>query len=107
MVPVIVTWRDAYFDFERSGGIDERDDYLVETMGWADPSEAGPFLSIVAERLPSEDGERAVTHIPVESVVRVYELSQGLDWFTLDGWTRSHEAGDRVREIPGGFVQEY
>ena len=61
---VRVLWRDAHFDYEEA---DPHPDYLVVTLGFVVSS--GPaFLSIAAERLP-DGGHRAVTHIPLESVV--------------------------------------
>jgi hypothetical protein len=57
---VLVTYRDAHFDFD---GPTERSDYLVRVVGWI--VEDGPlFLSIGSERLPDGDGFRAITHIP-------------------------------------------
>jgi hypothetical protein len=64
---VIVTWRDAYFDFDRSGEIEIREDYLVRTVGYV-ISEGPRFISLAQELLPDGDC-RAVTNIPVESVV--------------------------------------
>ena len=68
---VLVTWRDAWFDFEQPDGAEPRSDYLVTTVGFV--VGRGPrFLSVAQEVLPEGDGCRAVTHIPlsvVESVV--------------------------------------
>jgi hypothetical protein len=58
----LIRWRDAYFDFDRGGDIPDRDDYIVETVGWTEDREK--FLTINSERLPEEDGYRAASHIP-------------------------------------------
>jgi len=70
---VMVTWRDAYFDFDQQGAEDPRSDYLVHTVGFL-LSETPKFISLAQEILPDGDGYRAVTHIPrsiVESIVRL------------------------------------
>lgn len=70
---VLVTWRDAFFDFERGAGQDDRADYLVHTVGFL--LERGPrFLRLAQEVLPDGDGFRAVTHVPVSVVERVEHL---------------------------------
>lgn len=70
---VLVTWRDAWFDFDGDDASEGRSDYLVTTVGFV--LKDGPrFLSIAQEILPDGDGFRAVTHIPrsvVESIVPV------------------------------------
>jgi hypothetical protein len=64
---VLVTWRDAWFDFEESDAEDARSDYLVTTVGFL--VRRGPrFVSIAQEILPDGDGFRAITHIPVAVV---------------------------------------
>jgi hypothetical protein len=71
---VLVTWRDAHFDFELADAHDARHDYLVHTVGFllAD----GPrFVSIAQEVLPHDDGFRAVTHVPKGVVERIQPLS--------------------------------
>lgn len=88
---VKVTWRDAWFEFERGGGASDRDDYLVVTYGIIDTDERGRFLSVVSEELPDEDGERAVTHVPRVGVVEVDDLSVIVP----------------TQHIPEWFVQEY
>lgn len=86
----LVRWRDAYFEFDRSADVTEREDYLVETVGWVDEDADGHFLSIVGEKLPEDDGERAVTNVPKDNVIRVVPLTataqQGPvpDWFTQE-----------------------
>lgn len=84
----LVRWRDAYFEFDRSGGVSERDDYLVETVGWVDESQEGPFLSIVGEKLPEDDGERAVTNVPKDNVVSppVYLVPVRADSMPVPDW---------------------
>ena len=70
---VMVTWRDAYFDFDQQGSEDSRSDYLVHTVGFL-LNDGAKFISLAQEILPDGDGYRAVTHIPrsiVESMVRL------------------------------------
>jgi hypothetical protein len=70
---VMVTWRDAYFDFDQQSPEEPRADYLVHTVGFL-LSDGPKFLSLAQEVLPDGDGYRAVTHIPrsiVESIVRL------------------------------------
>lgn len=64
---VLVTWRDAWFEFDEPDPDDVRADYLVSTVGFL--VRKGPrFLSVAQEILPEGDGFRAVTHIPVAVV---------------------------------------
>jgi hypothetical protein len=58
----LVTWRDAWFEFDQP---EDRDDYLVETVGWV--TEDDVWLHVTAENTP--DGPRAVSHIPKVLVV--------------------------------------
>lgn len=82
---VLVTWRDAWFDFDEPDPEDVRADYLVTTVGYL--VRKGPrFVSVAQEILPDGDGFRAVTHIPVpvvESVSRLHGTgaAEGLDQF--------------------------
>ena len=70
---VLVTWRDAFFDFERDAGASDRPDYLVRTVGFL--LERGPrFLRLAQEVLPDGEGFRAVTHVPVTVVERLETL---------------------------------
>lgn len=69
---VVVTWRDAYFDFDFDS---RRDDYLVRTVGFVVDSDSDTFLSVAAEELPHDDGWRAVTNIPISLVVGWKEVS--------------------------------
>jgi hypothetical protein len=71
--PVMVEWRDAYFDFSRDGeGLSDRDDYRVTTYG--ELLSDGPlFFDVAAELLPDGD-QRAVTHIPVELVLSCHVM---------------------------------
>lgn len=70
---VLVTWRDAFFDFERDAGTLDRADYLVRTVGFL--LERGPrFLRLAQEVLPDDEGFRAVTHVPVTVVERIDHL---------------------------------
>ena len=70
---VLVTWRDAWFDFDEPDPEDARADYLVSTVGFLVRS--GPrFVSVAQEVLPDGDGFRAVTHIPVAVVEAIAQL---------------------------------
>jgi hypothetical protein len=70
---VLVTWRDAWFDFDEPDPEDARADYLVNTVGYLVRS--GPrFVSVAQEVLPDGDGFRAVTHIPVAVVEAIAQL---------------------------------
>jgi hypothetical protein len=70
---VLVTWRDAWFDFEEPDPEDVRADYLVNTVGYL--VRRGPrFVSVAQEILPDGDGFRAVTHIPVAVVETIATL---------------------------------
>lgn len=74
---VLVTWRDAWFDFDQLDAEDARSDYLVTTVGFL--VRHGPrFVSIAQEILPDGDGFRAITHIPV-SVVETMSPLHGPD----------------------------
>jgi hypothetical protein len=71
---VLVTWHDAFFDFDQTGPDDCRSDYLVRTVGFL-VHEGARFVSIAQEVLPDGEGFRAVTHIPrsiVESLVSLH-----------------------------------
>jgi hypothetical protein len=70
---VLVTWRDAWFDFDEPDPEDVRADYLVRTVGYL--VRRGPrFVSVAQEILPDGDGFRAVTHIPVAVVETIASL---------------------------------
>ena len=72
---VLVTWRDAWFDFDEPDPEDARADYLVSTVGFL--VRQGPrFVSVAQEILPDGDGFRAVTHIPVAVVEKISPLSE-------------------------------
>jgi hypothetical protein len=73
---VLVTWRDAWFDFDQALDEDERPDYLVRTVGFV-VREGPRFVSIAQELLPDDDGFRAVTHIPWSVVEGVVTLDPG------------------------------
>lgn len=66
----LVFWRDAFFDAFGTEGAP--DDYVVKTVGWV--REEGRFLKIVSERLPDGAGERSVTYVPLENVIRRHAL---------------------------------
>jgi hypothetical protein len=72
---VLVTWHDAWFDFDQTGPEDCRPDYLVRTVGFL-VSDGARFVSVAQEVLPDGDGFRAVTHIPrsiIESITMLLE----------------------------------
>ena len=72
---VLVTWRDAWFDFDEPDPEDARADYLVSTVGFL--VRQGPrFVSVAQEVLPDGDGFRAVTHIPVAVVEKISPLHE-------------------------------
>ena len=71
---VLVTWRDAWFDFEEPDPEDVRPDYLVNTVGYL-VRRTPRFVSVTQEILPDGDGFRAVTHIPVAVVQTIAPLS--------------------------------
>jgi hypothetical protein len=75
---VVVTWRDAFFDFDQKDAGDCRADYLVHTVGFL-LAEGPKFVSLAQEVLPDGDGFRAVTHIPVSIVERVAQLTIDVD----------------------------
>jgi hypothetical protein len=75
---VLVTWHDAWFDFEEADPEDCRSDYLVRTVGFL-VNEGPRFLSIAQEILPDGDGFRAVTHIPASIIEAVVTLSAEAD----------------------------
>jgi hypothetical protein len=68
---VMVTWRDAFFDFDKVTADEFRTDYLVNTVGFL-VSDGPTFVSLAQEVLPDDEGYRAVTHIPravIETIV--------------------------------------
>jgi hypothetical protein len=72
---VVVTWRDAWFDFDEPDPEDVRSDYLVRTVGFL--LRQGPrFVSVAQELLPEGDGFRAVTHIPTAVVEKIASLRE-------------------------------
>jgi hypothetical protein len=73
---VLVTWRDAWFDFDQADDEDERPDYLVRTVGFV-VREGPRFVSIAQELLPDGDGFRAVTHIPWSVIEGIVTLDPG------------------------------
>jgi hypothetical protein len=72
---VLVTWHDAWFDFDQQDPEDCRADYLVRTVGFL--VDDGPrFVSVAQEVLPDGDGFRAVTHIPRSIIEHVMDLGE-------------------------------
>ena len=76
--PVLVLWRDAWFDPDQCGENEWRDEYLVSSVGFI-VRETDTVLSIAMERLPDEDGYRAVTHVPWGMIVEVRSLEHHAD----------------------------
>lgn len=75
---VVVTWRDAWFDFDQPDPEEIRDDYLVTTVGYVVRN--GPrFVSLAQEILPDGDGYRAVTHIPRSVICDVRTIEVGVE----------------------------
>jgi hypothetical protein len=75
---VLVTWHDAWFDFDQQDVDDCRADYLVRTVGFL--VDDGPrFVSVAQEVLPDGDGFRAVTHIPRSIIEDLEELVPGTE----------------------------
>jgi hypothetical protein len=72
---VLVTWHDAWFDFDQQDPEDCRTDYLVRTVGFL-VDDGSRFVSVAQEVLPDGDGFRAVTHIPRSIIERVTRLSE-------------------------------
>ncbi|MGH7541667.1 MAG: hypothetical protein ACRELC_11770 [Gemmatimonadota bacterium] len=70
---VMVTWRDAWFEFEEADPDDARSDYLVTTVGFL-VRQGSRFVSVAQEILPDGDGFRAVTHIPLPVVRSIATL---------------------------------
>jgi hypothetical protein len=92
---VLVTWRDAWFDFDQSN--DDRADYLVSTVGFV-VGEDPRFVSVAQEVLPDGDGFRAVTHIPrsvVESIVPLSSVQEPTGLYSEPG---AEVAPDRRRD---------
>ena len=73
---VLVSWHDAWFDFDQPTIDDSRPDYLVKTVGFL-VSEGARFLSVAQEVLPDGDGFRAVTHIPLSIIESIVSLDEG------------------------------
>jgi hypothetical protein len=80
---VLVTWRDAWFDFDEPDPEDARADYLVHTVGFL-VRKGSRFVSVAQEMLPDGDGFRAVTHIPVAVVETISSLHAPDDAGTID-----------------------
>ena len=75
----LVTWRDAHFKQDDEDNWAE--DYIIQTVGWATVD--GRWLRIESERTP--DGPRAITRVPLESVLEKFSLGPG--WLAKDGGT--------------------
>jgi hypothetical protein len=81
---VLVTWRDAFFDFDQKTAEDFRSDYLVHTVGFL-VADGPTFVSLAQEVLPDDEGYRAVTHIPRAVVERIVTLERALDTSAVTG----------------------
>ena len=92
---VLVTWRDAWFDFDQALDDDERPDYLVRTVGFV-VREGPRFVSIAQELLPDDDGFRAVTHIPWSVVEGIVTLDLGVSTISAPQPLYSPGAGAEV-----------
>jgi hypothetical protein len=66
----LVSWRDAHF--KQDDESDWADDYIIQTVGWT--SLDGRWLRIESERTP--DGPRAITRVPLESVLGKEQLGE-------------------------------
>jgi len=77
---VLVTWHDAWFDFDQQDPEDCRTDYLVRTVGFL-VGDGPMFVSVAQEVLPDGDGFRAVTHIPCSIIEQVTVLEEATDPF--------------------------
>lgn len=75
-IMVVVTWRDAFFDFDKTTADEFRADYLVTTVGFL-VADGPTFVSLAQEVLPDDEGFRAVTHIPRAVIERIEPLSTG------------------------------
>jgi hypothetical protein len=75
---VLVTWRDAWFDFDEPDPQDARADYLVSTVGFL-VRQGSRFVSVAQELLPDGDGFRAVTHIPTAVVQKISALQEPVE----------------------------
>ena len=71
---VLVTWHDAWFDFDQENPEDCRSDYLVKTVGFL-VSDGPRFVSVAQEVLPDGEGFRAVTHIPASIIEGITPLT--------------------------------
>ena len=96
---VLVTWRDAWFDFDQGAEDEERPDYLVRTVGFV-VREGPRFVSIAQEILPDGDGFRAVTHIPWSVIEGIVALDpSGGSTLEVSGPLYSTDAGAEVAEV--------
>jgi hypothetical protein len=75
---VLVTWHDAWFDFDQQDPEDCRTDYLVRTVGFL-VGDGPMFVSVAQEVLPDGDGFRAVTHIPCSIIDQITVLEEAAD----------------------------
>jgi len=75
---VLVTWRDAFFDFDQTTVADFRTEYLVRTVGFL-VADGPTFVSLAQEVLPDDEGFRAVTHIPRAVVEAIVPLDDARD----------------------------
>jgi len=67
---IVVTWLDAWFDFELRDVDAIRKDYYVTTVGFL-IDDQGKVLSLAQEVLPGDEGFRSVTNIPKQLVFSI------------------------------------
>jgi hypothetical protein len=72
---ILVTWHDAWFDFDLEDADCRHSEYLVTTVGFL-VAEGPRVISIAQEVLPHGEGFRAVTHIPVALIQERHELDR-------------------------------
>jgi hypothetical protein len=70
---ILVQWHDAWFDVDITTETERRTDYLVDTVGYRIALD-DRYLHLAQERLPDDEGWRAVTHIPIVVIENIIEL---------------------------------
>ncbi len=65
----VVYWRDANFSRDEDEEPSDADDFMMATVGWV--SETKKWLRVASERtLTGKAGDRCITRIPIDGVVR-------------------------------------
>lgn len=100
---VLVIWRDAWYDPDESAPADWRADYPIETVGILARNDG--VVSVAQEKLPDEEGYRAVTHIPREMVeeIRCLTIQSSTTERTIPP-TSTDSRGSRSDTNPNGQV---